>query len=44
MIGVSKRAAFIIDKKGMVRYEEILERDDVLPDFSKIQNTLVQLE
>jgi hypothetical protein len=28
----------------MVRYEEILERDDVLPNFSKIQNTLVQLE
>lgn len=44
MIGVSKRAAFVIDKKGMLRYEEILERDDVLPNFSKIQNTLVQLE
>jgi peroxiredoxin len=43
MKGVSKRAAFVIDKKGMVRYEEILEKDDKLPDFSKIQNTLAQL-
>lgn len=43
MNGVSKRAAFIIDKEGVVRYEEILDQDDVLPDFKKIQNTLAGL-
>lgn len=43
MKGVSKRAAFVIDKKGIVRYEEILEQDDVLPDFFKIQTILSDL-
>ena len=44
MKGVSKRAAFVIDKKGVVRYEEILDQDDVLPDFKKIQTTLAELQ
>ena len=40
MKGVSKRAAFVIDTIGKVRYAEILENAGELPDFSAIQNTL----
>ncbi len=43
MIGVSKRSAFIIDKEGMVRFEEILDTDDVLPNFYEIQKILAGL-
>lgn len=44
MKGVSKRSVFIIDKKGIVRYEEIHDQDDIIPDFLKIQKVLIQLE
>lgn len=40
MKGVSKRAAFVIDKEGVVRYAEVLESAGDLPDFSKIKETL----
>ncbi|HXB08563.1 MAG TPA: peroxiredoxin [Puia sp.] len=40
MRGVSKRSAFIIDKKGIVRYAEVLETATDLPDFDAIQKTL----
>jgi peroxiredoxin len=40
MKGVSKRAAFIIDKKGLVRYAEVLEKAAGLPNFDAIQKTL----
>lgn len=40
MKGVSKRAAFIIDKKGLVRYAEVLEKAADLPNFEAIQKTL----
>ena len=43
MKGVSKRAAFIIDKKGLVRYAEVLEKATDLPNFEAIQKTLQSL-
>ena len=43
MKGVSKRAAFIIDKKGLVRYAEVLEKAADLPNFESIQKTLQSL-
>jgi peroxiredoxin len=41
--GVSKRSAFVIDKDGIVRYAEVLEKASDLPDFSAIQKTLAGL-
>lgn len=41
--GVSKRAAFVIDKNGVVQYEEIHDKDDVIPDFIKIQSILAEI-
>lgn len=40
MKGVAKRAAFVIDEKGVVRYEEIVTVRDTLPDFDKIKSVL----
>lgn len=40
MKGVSMRAAFIIDKKGMVSYTEVLEKAGDLPDFKAINEAL----
>jgi peroxiredoxin len=40
MKGVSKRAAFVIDAEGIVRYAEVLDNPGNLPDFGKIQETL----
>ena len=37
MKGVSKRAAFIIDKNGIIRYIEVLESAGDLPDFEAIK-------
>lgn len=42
--GVSKRAAFVVDKEGKVRYAEVLESAKDLPDFSSIQQTLAGLQ
>lgn len=44
MKGVSKRAAFIIDKKGMLCYAEVLEKAGDLPDFKAINRILESLE
>jgi peroxiredoxin len=41
--GVSKRSAFVIDKDGIVRYAEVLEKASDLPDFAAIQKTLADL-
>lgn len=41
--GVAKRAAFVIDKEGVVRHVEILEKASDLPDFDAIQKTLTEL-
>jgi glutaredoxin-dependent peroxiredoxin len=43
MKGVSKRAAFVIDKNGIVRYAEVLEQASELPDFPAIQKILQSL-
>jgi peroxiredoxin len=40
MQGVSKRAAFIIDKAGLVQYAEVLENAGAQPDFSAIQQVI----
>jgi len=44
MKGVSKRSAFIIDKKGIVRYSEILDNASDIPNFETIQQTLLELD
>jgi glutaredoxin-dependent peroxiredoxin len=43
MNGVSKRAAFIIDKEGTVKYAEVLEDAGQLPNFEKIKEVLKSL-
>jgi peroxiredoxin len=40
MKGVARRAAFVIDKNGIVQYAEVLEKAGDLPDFNAIQETL----
>jgi peroxiredoxin len=40
MQGVSKRAAFVIDKEGVVQYAEICPTPGDLPNFEAIQQTL----
>ncbi len=40
MQGVSKRAAFVVDKEGVVKYAEICATPGDLPDFAAIQSTL----
>lgn len=40
MKGVSKRAAFVIDKEGIVRYAEVLENAGEVPNFNAIRETL----
>lgn len=41
--GVSKRAAFVIDKAGTVQYAEVLDNAGNLPNFDKISETLQRL-
>jgi glutaredoxin-dependent peroxiredoxin len=40
MQGVSKRAAFVIDKKGVVRYAEVLKNVGELPNFAAVKEIL----
>ena len=40
---VAKRAAFVIDKDGIVRYAEVLENSGDLPDFDAIRDALESL-
>jgi peroxiredoxin len=44
MKGVSKRSAFVVDKEGIIRYAEVLEKATDLPDFSAIQKTLESIK
>lgn len=44
MKGVSKRAAFVIDKNGIVQYAEVLENAGDVPDFAQIEKTLAGLK
>jgi len=43
MRGVSKRAAFVIDAEGIIRYAEVLENPGNQPNFQKIQETLAAM-
>lgn len=43
MNGVSKRSAFIIDKKGIIQYVEVLESAGDLPNFDAINLKLESL-
>ena len=43
MMGVGKRAAFIVDKKGIVQYAEVLESAQEVPDFGLINARLESL-
>ncbi len=40
MRGVSKRAAFVVDKEGKIVYAEVLEEAGNVPDFEKIKAAL----
>ncbi|SEM82446.1 Peroxiredoxin [Chitinophaga rupis] len=42
--GVSKRAAFVIDKEGTLRYAEVLESAGDQPNFEAIKQTLSTLQ
>jgi peroxiredoxin len=44
MLGVSKRAAFVIDAAGTIRYAEVLENAGELPNFAAVKATLAALE
>jgi peroxiredoxin len=43
MKGVSKRAAFVVDKNGILKYAEVLESAGSLPDFDAIKKVLESL-
>lgn len=40
MRGVSKRAAFVVDKNGVIQYAEVLDNAGDVPSFTAIQETL----
>lgn len=44
MHGVSKRAAFVIDKEGIVQYAEVLDNVRNQPDFNAVEQTLKSLK
>jgi glutaredoxin-dependent peroxiredoxin len=44
MKGVSKRAAFVIDKKGVVQYMDVLENAGKMPNFNAIKEALSHLK
>jgi len=43
MKGVSRRAAFVIDKEGTIQYAEVLESAGDLPNFGAIDEVLAKL-
>lgn len=44
MKGVSRRAAFVVDKDGTVQYAQVLESAGDLPDFEAVKATLEGLK
>ncbi|MFN8153354.1 MAG: peroxiredoxin [Bacteroidia bacterium] len=42
--GVARRAAFVLDAEGMIRYAEVLESAGDLPDFNAIRAVLDALK
>lgn len=43
MKGVSKRSAFVIDKMGIIRLAEVLDKASEIPDFEAILQVLIRL-
>lgn len=43
MLGVSKRAAFVVDKEGILRYAEVTPTPGDLPNFDAIKACLASL-
>lgn len=43
MKGVSKRASFVLDREGVIRYAQILENAGDFPDFGAIQSNLAAI-
>jgi len=43
MKGVSKRAAFLIDKEGIIQYAEVLEKASDLPNLNALKEKLANL-
>lgn len=43
MHGVSKRAAFVIDKEGIIQYVEVCATPGDMPDFAAINEVLTRL-
>lgn len=43
MRGVGKRSAFLIDKEGIIRYMEILENLELVPDFNQVQGMIQKI-
>jgi glutaredoxin-dependent peroxiredoxin len=41
--GVAKRSAFVVDKKGIIQYAEVLEVAGDEPNYTAIQDTLKKL-
>ena len=41
--GVSKRATFVLDKEGVIRFAEVLENAGDYPDFAGVKRTLETL-
>jgi peroxiredoxin len=44
MLGVSKRAAFVLDQSGIIRYAEVLENASLQPNFGAIKQTLTAIQ
>jgi len=42
MIGVSKRAVYVVDRNGLIKYVEVLEDSDQMPDFRALQRSLIK--
>ncbi|CAF1199279.1 unnamed protein product [Rotaria sordida] len=44
MKGVTKRAAFVIDRRDIIQYAEVLADPGQMPNFAAIESTLAKLE
>ncbi len=43
MHGVSKRAAFVVDKDGLIQYAEVLEKASDIPNFDAVKEALERM-
>lgn len=43
MKGVTKRAAFVINQRGIIRYMEVLDNPGDVPNFNSIENVLREM-